>query len=231
MAIKLYDLAGANPDSRFSPNCWRVRMALAHKGLETETIAWRFTDKDMIAFSDQGKTPVIVDGERTVIDSWAIAEYLDETYPDRPMLLDGAQSKAHAFFIKTWTERVVHSGVIKQVLLPLFAQLAEQDKAHFRTTRETMFKCTLEEFGSDSAAALPGFRAALTPLRATLADQKFLGGDTPSFADYIVFGAFQWARVTSTQDILEAGDTLAEWRQSMLDLYEGLAAKTPARAA
>jgi hypothetical protein len=32
MAIKLYDLAGAELDQRFSPYCWRTRMALAHKG-------------------------------------------------------------------------------------------------------------------------------------------------------------------------------------------------------
>ena len=55
MAIKLYDLAGAETDRRFSPYCWRARMALAHKGLEVETIPWRFTEKDAIAFSGQGR--------------------------------------------------------------------------------------------------------------------------------------------------------------------------------
>jgi hypothetical protein len=39
MAIKLYDLAGAETDRRFSPYCWRARMALAYKGLEVETIS------------------------------------------------------------------------------------------------------------------------------------------------------------------------------------------------
>jgi hypothetical protein len=37
MARTLYDLAGADPDLRFSPYCWRTRLALAHKGLEVET--------------------------------------------------------------------------------------------------------------------------------------------------------------------------------------------------
>ena len=64
MAIKLYDLAGAEPDRRFSPYCWRTRMALAHKGLEVETIPWRFTEKDAIAFSGQGRVPVLIDGAR-----------------------------------------------------------------------------------------------------------------------------------------------------------------------
>ena len=43
MAITLYDLAGAEDDRRFSPYCWRIRMALKHKGLEFETLAWRFS--------------------------------------------------------------------------------------------------------------------------------------------------------------------------------------------
>jgi glutathione S-transferase len=45
MSMILYDLAGADPDLRFSPFCWRTRFALAHKGLPVETIPWRFTEK------------------------------------------------------------------------------------------------------------------------------------------------------------------------------------------
>ncbi len=42
----LYDLAGADPGLRFSPYCWRIKLALAHKNLPYTTVAWRFTDKD-----------------------------------------------------------------------------------------------------------------------------------------------------------------------------------------
>jgi glutathione S-transferase len=51
MALKMWDLAAAEDDRRFSPYCWRVRLALAHKGLQAETIPWRFTEKEAIAFS------------------------------------------------------------------------------------------------------------------------------------------------------------------------------------
>jgi len=33
MTITLYDLAGAEAERRFSPFCWRTKMALAHKVL------------------------------------------------------------------------------------------------------------------------------------------------------------------------------------------------------
>jgi glutathione S-transferase len=81
-------------------------MALAHKGLEVQTHPWRFTEKDAIGFSGQGLVPVIIDGERTLHDSWAIAEYLDAHYPDRPALFGSDEARALAFFFKQWA-RVV----------------------------------------------------------------------------------------------------------------------------
>src|SRR6202043_1137184 len=69
MAITLYDLAGAEADRRFSPFCWRTRMALAHKGLEVETVPWRFTEKDRLPQPNGGRVPVIVDDARVVHDS------------------------------------------------------------------------------------------------------------------------------------------------------------------
>lgn len=89
MGLQLYDLAGAEPERRFSPYCWRTKLALAHKGIAVETIPWRFTDKDTIAFSGQGRVPVLVDGDRIVSDSWVIATYLEKTYADRPSLFGG----------------------------------------------------------------------------------------------------------------------------------------------
>ena len=92
MTIKLYELAADNADIRFSPHCWKTRLALAHKGLDVERIPWRFTDKDAIAFSGQGKVPVLLDGETSVHDSWTIACYLEDTYPDLPTLFGGLSS-------------------------------------------------------------------------------------------------------------------------------------------
>ena len=80
MTLRLYDLAGADPDRRFSPYCWRIWLALAHKELAVETIPWRFTEKDEIAPSGE-RSPVLVDRDRWVARSWSIANYLEGTYP------------------------------------------------------------------------------------------------------------------------------------------------------
>src|SRR3546814_1325539 len=103
MTRTLYELVGAE-DRRFSPYCWRIRMALAHKGLDAELEPCRFTEKHKLAFSGQKLVPVLVDGERVVNDSWAIACYLDEAYPDAPSLLGGPIGRGTARFLNLWTE-------------------------------------------------------------------------------------------------------------------------------
>lgn len=220
--IKLWDLVGAEDDRAFSPYCWRTKLALAHKGLAFEAIPWRFTEKERLAFSGQGLVPVLQDGDRVVSDSWAIAQYLDERYPAKP-LFDGAQAKSLAFFLKNWTERVVHLALLKVVLLDLHGNLAEQDRGYFRESRERRFGKTLEEVAGRQPEKVAALRAALDPMRPVLAAQPFVCGEAPAYADYILFGAFQWARVMSPAALLEKDDPLHAWRERMLDLHGGLA--------
>ena len=90
----LYDLAARDESIRFSPYCWRTKLALAHKNLSFETVAWHFTDKDAIAFSNQGNVPVLVDGETVIADSHEIAEYLETAYPNEASLFGDAAARA-----------------------------------------------------------------------------------------------------------------------------------------
>ena len=223
MTIKLYDLAGAEDDRRFSPYCWRIKMALAHKGLEFETIPWRFTEKDAIAFSGQGTVPVLVDGSRTVYDSWDIALYLDEAYSERSLLMDSDQARGAIFVFKQWCERSVHPAISPIIILDLFAHLHDKDKAYFRESREKRFGTTLEAYGADRTGALAKLYKALAPVRTLLLKQPFIGGNMPSFADFILLGAFQWARTISPISLIEQDDPVYIWRERLLDLYGGIA--------
>lgn len=227
MTIELYDLAGADSDVRFSPFCWRTRMALAHKGLAVECRPWRFTDKSTIAFSGQGRVPVLRDGDRVVSDSWAIAKDLDVRYPDRPSLLGGAAGEAHAHFVNSWADTVLQPGIARLIIADVWTCLAEQDREYFRASREERFGARLEDIQATRDADVAQFHRSLAPLRTTLASQPFLGGSTASYADYIVFGGFQWARATSRFELLEASDAVATWRERVFDLFDGLARTAP----
>ena len=55
----------------------------------------------------------------------------------------------------------------------------------------------------------------------------FLGGAGPNYADYIVFGAFQWARVVSPFKLLMEDDPVYAWRERLFDAFDGLARKSP----
>ena len=222
MTIVMHDLAGADPALRFSPYCWRTRMALAHKGLAVETIPWRFTEKDALAFSGQGRVPVIRDGDRVVSDSWAIAEYLEDAYPDRPSLFGGAAGRAHARFINAWADGVMLGGIARLIVRDLLDVVAPQDQAYFRESREARFGMTLEAVQAGRETRVAEFRASLLPVRLVLGKQPWLGGETPSYADYIVFGTLQWPRCASRFELLEADDPIAAWRERMLDLFDGL---------
>jgi glutathione S-transferase len=227
MAIKMYDLAGSDNNRRFSPFCWRTKMALAHKGLEVETIPWHFTEKNVIAFAGSERVPVIVDGSRAVKDSWAIANYLEDTYPDRPSLFGGAAGRALSRFYNTWADGVLHPGIARLIVKDICEHIGPADREYFRKDREARLGMKLEEFCAGREERVNAFRQSLEPLRQVVAAQPFLGGGAPLYPDYIAFGAFQWSRAISSFVLLEAPDPINQWRQRMLDLYGGLARKAP----
>jgi glutathione S-transferase len=230
MSIRMYDLAGADPARRFSPYCWRTHMALKHKQLDFETIPWRFTDTAAIApyyAADPALVPVLLDDQSTICDSWAIAEYLEEAYPGRPSLFEGGAGKRHARFLKHWTEAALHPLITRMIVLDIYDRLDHKDRDYFRSSREKRLGKTLEEVVTDRDTTRTEFTRVLAPLRYTVREQPFVSGESPSYGDYVVFGAFQWARATSDFELLAADDPVSEWRERMLGLFDAYAAGFP----
>lgn len=228
MSIQFYDLAGADENLRFSPFCWRTRMSLAHKALPYETIPWRLSDKAKIAGSGQGAVPVIVDGSKMIHDSWAIANYLDDVYPNRP-LFGNAAARGATLMIKHWAERTLHPLLSRILILEIYAAIDEKDRDYFRKSRETRFGMTLEQWCGEPDKYREQFRAALEPVRLTLGEQAFIAGAAPAFADYIVFGGLQWARCVSPVALLEKTDPVYAWRERLLDAFDGVGRNALAR--
>ena len=141
--------------------------------------------------------PVIRDGDRVVADSFAIALYLEDAYPDRPTLFGGEGGKAMARFIERWSQLTLHSYNTAAAAVRHPRRPGPLDKVYFRKSREAALGKPLEEVSAGREAGLAAYRASLEPLRSMLAYQPFIGGQSPLFADYIVFGAFQWVRVMS----------------------------------
>ncbi|KAF8493839.1 hypothetical protein JB92DRAFT_2818570 [Gautieria morchelliformis] len=165
--ITLYDTASrtGNP---WNPMSLRARLALNFKGLPFKTVWLEYPDieptlRDIGAaptFFDNPSPrkwiytiPVIVDpghltpaGDPTVVpDSWAIAEYLDETYPNQNILFPPGTKALQALFID---HSIMH--IILDILLPTWTPnflpfLNDKSLPYFRQTREAFFKKKLED--------------------------------------------------------------------------------------
>ncbi len=230
MTILFYDLVGHDTERPFSPHCWKTKMALAHKGLTATKVPTRFLEVPKVEGGVSKTVPVIRDGERVVADSFAIALYLDEAYPDRPTLFSGAGGKAMARFIERWSQLTIHPYIATVALTDLHAMQDEPNAAYFRENREQRYGKRLEDVVANRDAGLSTFRTALEPLRSTLTYQPFIGGEAPLFADYIVFGALQWARVASPFQLLDDSDSIARWFERCLDLHGGIGRQVAAAA-
>jgi glutathione S-transferase len=227
MTLKLFELVGTDDRRPFSPYCWRTRMALAHKGLDADSIPWRFTEKGAIAPHGSEKVPVLLHGDSAVVDSWVIANYLEDQFPDRPSLFGGEGGRAISRMLNWWGDIAVVGGIFPLVVADVPAHLGPVDADYFRTSREARLGRPLEQVREGRDAAVAGFRKSLEPMRLTLKTQSYLGGEVPNYADYIVFGGFQWARVISPFRLLEADDPIYTWREKLLDAFDGLARKSP----
>ena len=216
-----YDLVNAR-GAHFSPNSWRARLTLLHKGLAFEVRDVLFGDIPGInAGGDKLTIPTLSHQGRLVTDSWAIVQYLDATFPDTPRLIPaGAEGHVLKFF-QYWAQTTLHAGIARLILKDLHDSLDPADQAYFRASREKQYKATLEEVQAGREERVDAFRKSLQPLRLALGHGPYICGEQPGYADYLAFGAFMWARVSSPFALLAEDDVVHAWRERCLDLYGG----------
>ena len=218
----LYELVGKD-DRRYSPYCWRVRMALAHKGMEAHFEPVKMTEKDKIAFSQQKLVPIMIDYGEVVTDSWDIAKYLEDNYyPERSLGLSGGTR-----FVNTWVDTQLQPALVRVLIGDLYGHVHPDDSEYFRLSREKRFGISIEEMHARREEYVIALTKVLAPLRETLRTRPFVSGKAPTYADYIVFGAFQWARCVSPYKLVDEEDPINLWRRRMVVLYGSLANSVP----
>ncbi len=85
-------------DADRCPYCARTRIVLAEKGIEYETVVIDLDDRPawIYAKNPTGRVPVIEEDEFVLAESAVIGEYLNERYPDPPLLPDDPAERALA---------------------------------------------------------------------------------------------------------------------------------------
>ena len=225
VTITLYDLCGTDRSLRFSPHCWRVQMALAHKGLDYETVPTAFTEIAAIEDGRSKTVPVLNDNGVIIPESFDIAVYLDDTYPDLPALFGHDGVVAAARLILNWANATIHPILSRMMIKDIHDVLAPADQAYFRQSREKRFGKTLEEAQTGLDANAEALSNALMPARVTLGHHDWLGGGGPLYTDYIVFGSLIWLVTVAGRLPLPEDDAVAVWFERCLDLHDGLARK------
>ena len=223
LPLRGYELVLDNGRSS-SPYVWRIRYALAHKGIRAEWVPLGFTE---IAprFAGRFKTvPVLEHGTITLGDSWDIAGYLDTAFPDRPALFSSPAEIAMVRLTEAWFSAGIQRTLFKIYILDVHDAARPGDRAYFRASREKMLHgTTLEAYSADRVARLPALRDSLKPLRHHLSRSPFLGGDAPNYADYIVLAAFQWvASVSTLPPLARNDDVMRAWLERGFDLFDGV---------
>jgi glutathione S-transferase len=220
--IQLFDLQLAT-GATISPFVWRTKYALRHKGFDIDVVPGGFTGILQRTGGRSERVPVIVDGDRWVLDSFLIAEYLDETYPDRPMLFEGPSMKALAKFLDAWLWRTAISPWFACYIKDYRDLSLPEDHEYVTTSREKFLGGRkLEDVQAGREDRLPLILPTLEPFRALLRETRWLGGEQPNFADYTALAVFLWTASVARTPPLTADDPLRDWLDRGFDLYDGL---------
>jgi glutathione S-transferase len=93
--------------ARWSTNVERVTLALAHKGLEAESVWIEYSDRSEVErVSGQPLVPVIDDGGTVVSDSLAILRHLEARCPEPPLFPSDPARRAELDVFLDWFDRV-----------------------------------------------------------------------------------------------------------------------------
>ncbi|SEE75806.1 glutathione S-transferase [Rhizobiales bacterium GAS191] len=213
--LKLYELDNIEGEST-SPFVWRIKFALQKKGIAYDNAPTGFFGIPRIGRgrigSDMVKTvPVVEHDGRFVSESWAIAEWLDEAFPDLPRLFSSPAELAMGKFFDKWFGTAVLPPMFRSCVYQIFEHVRPEEREYFRATRERMFKQTLEAVAADSDMYIARMREALLPMRLALRRDPYLGGDQPNYADHIAWGAFVGFSYIVEKPLLAPDDPLHAW--------------------
>lgn len=110
-------------------------------------------------------------------ESWDIANYLEETFPDKPSVFNGNPG-VHKFF-EVYCYKNITVNIYKLVVLDI--QERSGDKEWHRQDREKLIGMPLEKFAGHPDDHKPALKEALTPVHAVLQKYPFVTGEKGNY--------------------------------------------------
>lgn len=154
-----------------SPFSRKVRLSLAEKKIEVELVEERYWEQgsDFLRRNPAGKVPILRLGNRTMADSSAICEYLEEAYPTPALLPKGAESRYEVRRLVAWFDDKFYKEVTSMLV------------------GERVFRKIMGTGYPDSGNVKSGSRAIryhLDYMAHILEQRRWLAGNEMSLADF-----------------------------------------------
>lgn len=214
MTLCLYDMSNSTGVS-ISPYGYRIHEALHLLSLPYETELLSYSQVARM-FSKTHKTvPVLVDGDREIGDSWAIANHLAVNHDPDNLLFGGAGGYPLVCFITRWVDASIMGAVNRIIVKDVHDSIDQADQAEYRDKQETRYGQTLEALHLTRDNGLTDFQVNLYPARQAIKEHPYLGGDSPTYADFTLHSVFRWSRQTSNIELLRPDDRLRSWIRRM----------------
>lgn len=125
-----------------SPFAWKVWLALEHKGIPYEAKRLHFDKGDtkspeFLKINPRAQVPAIVDDGFALAQSNAICEYLEERFPQKPLLPGDAKARATIRRLIAEADDKLYSGGGDLVDLVLYAE-GERDLTKIAAAKEKL---------------------------------------------------------------------------------------------
>ena len=95
---------------------------------------------EMLARHPLGKVPYIEDGSLTIFDSTVIDEYLDERYPEPPLMSSGAVERAMVRQLEQFGDEAILAGNLPLIWMPYWSEPDKRDLERMEKGREGLRK-------------------------------------------------------------------------------------------
>jgi glutathione S-transferase len=180
--------------------CEKIRLILDYKGLPYRKIEVTpgIGQLDLYKLSGQRQVPVLKDGAEVISDSTAIAKYLDQRYPERPILPADPKQRALCLILEEWADESIGLNA-RKVMLGAFNQNPTFRKALLPSSTPDFLKNLVEAVPREALDVLgigTGFgpEAVKSARQAMLQDSSYLLGDEPTLADFAVAGTTMYVK-------------------------------------
>jgi glutathione S-transferase len=200
-----------------SPFCRKVRLILAEKRIEVELVEEKPWERrmDFLRLNPSGKVPVLRIDELTLAESSAIFEYLEETYPDPPLLPRDPAGRAEARRLTAWFDDKFHNEVTANLLYERVNR--KLSRSGYPDSEKIKAGMRNIKYHLDYIGWLMDHRRWLAGDELTIAD--FGAAAQLSCLDYI--GDVDWTRSPGLQDWYAKIKSRPAFRSILADLVPG----------